>query len=48
MSDDRADDADGIRVLSAGAVESIVAALASRFEAENGVRLHISIARSRS
>jgi molybdate transport system substrate-binding protein len=47
MSHDRADDVDGIRVLSAGAVESIVAALASRFEAENGVRLHISIARSR-
>ena len=47
MSHDRADDVDGIRVLSAGAVESLVAALASRVEAENGVRLHISIARSR-
>lgn len=47
MPHDRADDIDGMRVLSAGAVESIVEALASRFEADSGIRLHISIARSR-
>ena len=46
MPHDRADDAHGIRVLTAGAVESIIDALASRFEAESGIRLHVSIARS--
>jgi molybdate transport system substrate-binding protein len=47
MPQDRADDVSGIRVLSAGAVESIIDALASQFEAESGIRLHVSIARSR-
>ncbi len=47
MPQHRADEVDGIRVLSAGAVESIIDALASRFEAESGIRVHVSIARSR-
>lgn len=47
MPHDRADDGDAIRVLSAGAVESIIKALAFRFEAESGIRLHVTIARSR-
>jgi molybdate transport system substrate-binding protein len=46
MPHDRSDDV-GIRVLSAGAVEAILAALASRFEAESGIPLHVTIARSR-
>lgn len=47
MPHDRADDANGIRVLSAGAVESIIDTLASRFEADSGVPVTVNIARSR-
>ena len=36
-----------IRVLSAGAVQTVVEALASRFEAESGIAVHLTIARSR-
>ncbi|HWD58139.1 MAG TPA: substrate-binding domain-containing protein [Stellaceae bacterium] len=47
MPHERADGVDGIRLLSAGAVESIIDALGRRFEAECGIRLHVTIARSR-
>jgi molybdate transport system substrate-binding protein len=47
MPQDRADDLDGIRVLSAGAVESVITAIGRRFESECGIRLHVAIARSR-
>lgn len=47
MPHDDADDVGGIRVLCAGAVESIVDALASRFGAESGIAVHVTIARSR-
>jgi ABC-type molybdate transport system substrate-binding protein len=47
MPHDRADGVDGIRVLSAGAVESIIDALRRRFEAECGIPLRVTIARSR-
>lgn len=47
MPNDHADDIECIRVLSAGAVEVIVAAMARHFQAQTGIRLHITVARSR-